>query len=193
MKLQKVFFLDRDGVLCEYREYLSRLEDFIILPRSMQALKILKDADYQVYVLTNQPMVARGMISKEVLHDMHDRLKQAARMAGGLIQEILYCPHTEGPAKPGYLPELTMECACRKPKIGMFTQARGDLEKRGFALDLPNSWMVGDSWRDIGLGKTAGLKTAGVRGVPSLEHESLKSKPDIYGQDLYEIVTGILK
>lgn len=193
MELQKVAFLDRDGVLVEYREFLSNIEDFHILPDSMKALRLLKDHGYLVFVLTNQPMVGRGTLRLEDLEDMHDHLRQAALMAGGKIESIQFCPHTPPPGKPGYLPEFVVDCDCRKPKIGMFHQACRIAKERGIDVDIKNSWMVGDSWRDIGLGKGAGLNTGAIRGTPELIHPELKGAPDVVGNSLLEVVQQILK
>lgn len=191
MSLQKVAFLDRDGVLVEYREFLSDVADFHIIPESMKAIRLLKEKGFLVFVLTNQPMVGRGTLKLPDLKDMHDLLYQAALMAGGQIENIHFCPHTPPPGKPGYLPEYVVDCDCRKPKIGMFHQACEILERRGLKLDLSQSWMIGDSWRDIGLGKGAGLKTGGIRGTPDLTHPDLKESPDILGNNLLEIVEKI--
>lgn len=191
MQAQKVAFLDRDGVLVEYREFLSLIEDFHILPDSMKAIRLLKDKGYLVFVVTNQPMVGRGTLKVPDLESMHDLLKQAAILAGGMIESIHYCPHTPLPGKPGYLPEYVTDCECRKPGIGMFKKVSEILAQRGLSVDLKNSWMIGDSWRDIGFGKKAGLKTGGIRGTPELTNPELKGEPDLIGNNLLEIVEKI--
>ncbi len=192
MKLQKIVFLDRDGVLCEYKEYLCRSEDFVLIPSSLKALRLLNQSGYLCFVVTNQPMVARGMITEELLLDMHDRLHQAALMAGGKIEKILFCPHTPGPRKPGYIPELVVDCDCRKPKVGMIQKVQQILNESSQGIDLTQSWMIGDSWRDILLGKNANVRTGGVLGVPDLKHPELISEPDVTGKNLLEIVEKIL-
>lgn len=193
MKLQKVAFLDRDGVLCEYKDYLSKIEDFKIIPSSLQALKKLKDAGHLVFVMTNQPMVARGTLALSDLEKMHQLLDQSAAAAGGKIEEIYFCPHDPGPSKPGYVQAYVQPCECRKPGLGMFIQAKAYLQSQGLQTDLSKSWMIGDSWRDLKLGETAGLRIAGIRGTPSLNHESLTKAPEFTGTSLLEVVDQILK
>lgn len=193
MKLQKVAFLDRDGVLCQYKDYLSKIEDFHIIPSSLLALKKLKEAGYFVFVMTNQPMVARGTLALSDLDQMHQLLDQSAIAAGGKIERIFFCPHDPGPLKPGYVQAYVQPCDCRKPGLGMFNQAKTNLESLGLQVDMANSWMIGDSWRDLKLGEAAGLRMAGIRGTPSLTHESLSQQPEITGVSLLEVVDQILK
>ena len=192
VKLQKVAFLDRDGVLCEYKEYLSKMEDFLIIPSSMKALKKLKDHGFLVFVMTNQPMVARGTLPEAELQKMHLLLEQSAKIAGGLIEKIFYCPHDPGPWKPGYLSNFVKACDCRKPGLGMFKQATAQLQSQGLKVDVLKSWMIGDSWRDLKLGEDAGLRIAGIQGTPSLRHESLTREPEMVGPKLLDLVEKII-
>lgn len=193
MKLQKVAFLDRDGVLCQYKDYLSKIEDFHIIPSSLLALKKLKEAGYLVFVMTNQPMVARGTLALSDLEKMHQLLDQSANAAGGRIEKIFFCPHDPGPPKPGYVLTYVHPCDCRKPGLGMFNQAKANLEFLGLKVDLAKSWMIGDSWRDLKLGDSAGLRIAGIRGTPSLKHDSLTREPEFTETSLLEVVDQILK
>src|SRR3989344_4054226 len=141
-------FIDRDGVInaIALRDgKLSvpfRLEDFKILPGVKEAVDILKNKGFVCVVVTNQPDIQRGNLSPEALSAMHEFMKKETG-----VDAVYFCPHD----KDG-------ECDCKKPKTGMIRQAVADLE-----IDLERSWVVGDRWRDIELGKAAGVKTVLVK------------------------------
>lgn len=144
MALKKAVFLDRDGVLNEafvhggkpYPPY--KIDEFRILPGVPEALKLLKRAGYLLIVATNQPDIANGKQTLEILNEMHEKLREA-----GEFDEIKACLHAERD-----------NCECRKPKPGMLLEAA-----KKWGIDLKSSYMVGDRWRDIEAGKAAGCKT----------------------------------
>jgi len=139
--LKQVVFLDRDGVINrDSSDYIKCWEEFIFLPNSLEALKILTRKGYTLIVITNQSIINRKWILPEVLEDMHRRLKSTVEFHGGRITDIFFCPHT---------PE--QKCTCRKPKPGLIQQA---CEK--YAIDLSDAVMVGDSAKDILCGIAAG-------------------------------------
>lgn len=137
-------FLDRDGIINRAivrggRPYPpSRLEDFEILPGSIASLSRLANFGFMLIGITNQPDVARGTQSKEMVESFNTLIK--SRLP---VREIFVCYH-----------DSVDNCNCRKPKPGLILQAA---EK--YRLDLSNSWMVGDRWKDIAAGQTVGLKT----------------------------------
>ncbi|MBM3598867.1 MAG: HAD family hydrolase [Alphaproteobacteria bacterium] len=141
---RRAVFLDRDGVLnrTEVRGNLPfaprRLEHFAILPGVPEAVARLHAAGYLMIVTTNQPDLARGELSPEILGAMHDRLRRAMP-----LDDILVCPHVDAD-----------DCSCRKPKPGMLLEA-----SRKFGIDLAGSHMVGDRWRDVAAGRAAGCRT----------------------------------
>jgi D-glycero-D-manno-heptose 1,7-bisphosphate phosphatase len=139
--LKQVVFLDRDGVINQDSpDYIKRWEDFIFLPNSLEALKILTRKGYTLIVITNQSIIHRQWVLPEVLEEMHRRLKSTVASHGGRITDIFICPHT---------PE--QGCSCRKPKPGLIQQAC-----QKYAIDLSDAIMVGDSAKDILCGKAAG-------------------------------------
>jgi len=137
----RAVFLDRDGVLV--REIVRdgqafaplRLEDFLILDEAPSLVNRLRLAGLCCVVFTNQPEVARDLLPLETLDEMHRRLRQATG-----VDDILVCPHVEGDG-----------CACRKPKPGMLLAAAGR-----FDIELDQSFVVGDRWRDIDAGRAVG-------------------------------------
>ena len=167
-KLVPAVFLDRDGVINRALERDARpypptsLAEFEILPEVPAACAKLKAAGFLLVVATNQPDVGRGTLAKEVVEKIH-----AHMMAQLPIDRVEVCFH------PG---KGVSDCDCRKPKPGMLLRAANEL-----GIDLAQSWMVGDRWRDIDCGHAAGCKTIFIdRGYA----EELKQKPDFSARNL---------
>lgn len=135
-KDRKVVFLDRDGTLnvrppkaC----YVEKEEDFIWIPGSMEAIKLLKDAGYITILISNQPGIARGNLTVETLDRIHEKMQSDLKKLDCSIDYIYYCPHNWDDG-----------CDCRKPKPGLLYQAQKDL-----SLDLTKCILFGDDERDI--------------------------------------------
>ena len=139
--MQKVVFLDRDGVINrDSPDYIKSWEEFEFLPGSIEAIKLLNLNGFTTIIITNQSAINRNMVSKEGLEYIHALMKKAVKSGGGDIKDIFYCPHT---------PEEG--CDCRKPEPGLIYRAQ---EK--YKIDLPTSVMVGDSAKDIECARRAG-------------------------------------
>jgi D-glycero-D-manno-heptose 1,7-bisphosphate phosphatase len=137
-------FLDRDGVINravvrDGKPYPpARLDDVKILPGAISSMQLLAKCGYVLIGVTNQPDVARGTQSREVVESINAMIQ--SRLP---LHEVFVCYH-----------DNIDNCDCRKPKPGLILQAA---EKYG--LDLSQSWMVGDRWKDIAAGHAAGLRT----------------------------------
>ncbi len=144
-------FFDRDGIVNTSPGaglYVTRWEDFHLLPEFVEALRIVRAHGYQAAIVTNQRAVARGLVSADVVESMHRRLRDLLRQNYRLdLLDIRYCPHDVG------------QCDCRKPLPGMLTAVAA---RHG--LDLAASWMVGDAETDIEAGRRAGCHTILVNG-----------------------------
>lgn len=151
---QKAIFLDRDGTINWDVGFLKNINDFELLPRVSGAIKSINASEYLAIVITNQPVIARGEITVEGLQEIHNKMETLLGNAGAYIDALYYCPHHPDKGFDGEVPELKIDCNCRKPKPGMLLQAAKD-----FNIDLGASWMIGDSERDIEAGKAAGCKT----------------------------------
>jgi D-glycero-D-manno-heptose 1,7-bisphosphate phosphatase len=144
MASRPAVFLDRDGiinkaVIREGKPYPpAGLEDVEILSGTVSSLKQLAAAGYVLLGITNQPDVARGTQSRNVVESINTLIESELP-----IREIFVCYH-----------DTADECTCRKPKPGLILRAA---EK--YSLDLSRSWMVGDRWKDVSAGQAAGLKT----------------------------------
>jgi D-glycero-D-manno-heptose 1,7-bisphosphate phosphatase len=147
----RTVFLDRDGVLVEDIDWLSLPEQIRILPGVPEALRRLAEAGFRLVVVTNQPIVARGLLTEEQLQSLHLTLAEKLTAAGApLLRHFYYCPHHPKATLPAY----RLDCDCRKPKPGLLLCAAKDL-----GLDLGASFIVGDRMSDIAAGAAAGCRT----------------------------------
>lgn len=152
---QKAVFLDRDGTINRHVGFLRNIDDFELLPNVAEAVRKINASGYLAIVVTNQPVIARGEISNEQLQEIHNKMETLLGAEGAYLDTIYYCPHHPHGGYVGEVPELKINCECRKPKPGMLLKAAKD-----FNIDLANSWMIGDGENDIKAGKSAGCMTA---------------------------------
>jgi len=145
--MQKAVFLDRDGVLNsdEGHYYVYRLEDLVLNPGVIEALKVLQDKGYLLIVVSNQGGVGRGEYTRQQVDAFHGKMEAVLATAGIKFTEIYYCPHHES----------TSKCLCRKPQPFMIEKAVAR-----YNIDLSASFLIGDSPRDI-----EAANAAGVRGI----------------------------
>jgi D-glycero-D-manno-heptose 1,7-bisphosphate phosphatase len=144
-KRLQAIFLDRDGVINARRvTHVTRWEEFDFLPGVKAALAQLAALNLPVFVVTNQAIVNRGIVSRETIETIHERMCAEIAAAGGVVTKVVYCPH-----RPDE------QCGCRKPAPGMPL----DLASR-YGLDVSRCLMVGDSCSDLIAGQAAGCRTA---------------------------------
>ena len=173
---RRAVFLDRDGVinqafLRDGKPYPPKnFNEFVLLPNVVEACKKLNKSGYTIIVVTNQPDVGRGTLSRGIVEEMHNFL-----LAHLPIDQIAVCYH------PG---RGQSDCQCRKPLPGMLLSASKKL-----GLDLSESWMVGDRFTDIICGKSAGCRTILVGGG---YNEESRVTPDFRVSNLAEAVAKIL-
>lgn len=151
---QKAIFLDRDGTINKYVGFLTDIEDFELLEGVAEAIRLINRSGYLAIIITNQPVIARGEIDENYLGRIHCKMETLLGKEGAYIDAVYYCPHHPDKGYVGEIPELKVDCDCRKPKPGLFIQASED-----FNINLEESWMVGDSKNDITAGFAAGCKT----------------------------------
>lgn len=148
---QKAIFLDRDGTINKYVGFLRNIDDFELIDSVSEALKQINQSGYLAIVVTNQPVIARGEVSWDELHEIHKKMETLLGKDGAYIDGIYICPHHPDKGFEGERPEYKFDCDCRKPKPGLLLQAAKD-----FNIDLSQSVMIGDSGRDVEAGKNAG-------------------------------------
>ena len=137
-------FLDRDGVLCVEKGYVTRIEELELFPYVKHCIWQLHQKGFLAVCVTNQSAVARGMMPEGMLLEMNEYL---CRETG--IDDVFYCPHY-----PGVAGRYGITCSCRKPETGMVDRA---VEKYG--IDRSASYLVGDRASDLLCGQRAGLRT----------------------------------
>ena len=164
---QKAIFLDRDGTINKYVGFLRNIDDFELIDGVTEAIKHINQSRYLAIVVTNQPVIARGEVSWEELHEIHKKMETLLGKEGAYIDGIYICPHHPDKGFNGERPEYKHECDCRKPKAGLLMQAACD-----FNIDLSQSIMIGDSDKDVEAGHNADC-------MKSIKIESNKSG-DLY-------------
>lgn len=150
---QKVIFLDRDGTLNKYVGFLRNIDDFELIDGASEAIKQINQSGYLAIVVTNQPVIARGEVSWDELHEIHKKMETLLGKDGAYIDGLYICPHHPDKGFEGERPEYKFDCDCRKPKPGLLLQAAKE-----FNIDLSQSYMIGDSNRDVEAGQNAGCR-----------------------------------
>ncbi|MBF0123267.1 MAG: HAD-IIIA family hydrolase [Candidatus Omnitrophica bacterium] len=181
----KVVFLDRDGVINQFPGnglYVTRVKNFHFLPRSLAALKMLTDAGYHIFVVSNQAGVGKGVFSQEKLDQITAYMQKHVKAAGARIDEVFYCTC-----------KSSAGCHCRKPRIGNVIKALELLDKD--IHDARHAYFVGDTEIDIKAGKNAGCKT--IFALSGREDRKYMKRwdvrPDFIVEDLYDAAELILK
>ncbi|MHC4149516.1 MAG: D-glycero-alpha-D-manno-heptose-1,7-bisphosphate 7-phosphatase [Planctomycetota bacterium] len=181
----KAIFLDRDDTLIEDPGYINRPDQVKLLPGVTEALIELKALGYKLIVASNQSGVARGIVTEKVLHQIHDRLKQLLAENAAPLDKIYYCPYHPD----GVVAKYRKESDLRKPNPGMLLLAAGEMD-----IDLTQSWLIGNSPRDIKAGAHVGCKTILID--HSARHKYLEPdqpKPDYRAVNMKEAVNIIKK
>ena len=153
-KKQKAVFLDRDGTINVYKGFLRNIDDFELISGVSEAIKKINKSGYLAIVVTNQPVIARGEVTWDDLEEIHNKMETELGKNGAYLDGIYFCPHHPHKGYVGEIPELKVECDCRKPKPGMILQAAKD-----FNIDLSESFMIGDGENDVRAGIAAGCKS----------------------------------
>jgi histidinol-phosphate phosphatase family protein len=181
-------FLDRDGVLNATDGYVDTPGKLRLLPGVAGAVRRLNESGHLAVVVTNQPVVARGLCTLEELDDIHAKLESELGEGHAWLDAIYFCPHHPDRGFPGENVALKIVCDCRKPATGMIDQAR-----MRFNVDMSRSYIVGDSARDILCGRAAGVGTIGVRTGEGCRDVDDASRPDHMVDDLVAAVRLILE
>lgn len=150
---QKAIFLDRDGTINKMVGFVTKPEQFELIEGAAEAIKAINKSGYLAIVVTNQPVIARGDCTFEELQTIHDKMETELGKVGAFVDAIYVCPHHTDKGFEGERPEYKCHCDCRKPKPGLLLQAAKD-----FNIDLSESYMIGDSLRDVEAGENAGVK-----------------------------------
>ena len=179
----RTVFLDRDGVLNEKMPeglYVTRWEEFHILPGVPEAIACLNHAGLRVLVVSNQRGIALGKYTPADVEAIHANLQALLKTHGARVDAFYFCPHDKG------------ACACRKPLPGMFEQARRDFPE----VVAAESVMIGDSLSDIEFGRRLGMRTVFIEGDAERQKAGAgeaAGRADFRFGSLREAVAGLLK
>ena len=147
--MNRAIFFDRDGVLNEEVGYLFEIEKYRRVAGAAEAVKFFNARNYFVIVVTNQSGVARGFYTEDAIKNLHDFMRDDCRKSGATIDAFYYCPHHP----EGIVERYKKVCDCRKPEPGLILRACKDFE-----INPADSFLIGDSERDIESGRRAGLQ-----------------------------------
>jgi D-glycero-D-manno-heptose 1,7-bisphosphate phosphatase len=151
---ERAVFVDRDGTIIEEVGYLDRPERVELFPWSIDAVRVLNRAGLAVVLVSNQSGVARGFFSEAIVDAVHQRMADLLAEGGARIDAYYYCPHHPD----GKVPRYTQACDCRKPGRGLVDRAAREL-----GIDPARSFVVGDRWLDVALGRAVGARAVLVR------------------------------
>lgn len=185
---QKCIFLDRDGTVNQYHGLVYREDDFELESCALEAIRKINASGRLGIIVTNQPVVARGLCEIEDVKNIHNKLATLLGREGVYLDDILFCPHHPDKGYPEENPAYKIPCECRKPKTGMVTKAA-----ERYNIDLSESWMIGDTTMDIEMGIRAGMRTALVLTGEAGMDRKYDVKPDLVCKDLVEAVETILR
>lgn len=192
--MNKAVFLDRDGVINEmvYHEELGIVdspftpEQLTLFPSAGEAIRQLNEAGYKVFLVSNQPGIAKGHLSWQTFENIKQKMNRELAEQGAQLDGEYYCLHHP----EARVASLRTSCACRKPEPGLLLQAACEQD-----IDLSQSCMIGDGLTDIKAGKQAGCKTILVGRMKCelcrlMDEED--TRPDAIVSNLQEAVAAIL-
>ena len=193
--MNKAIFLDRDGVINELIYYPEHgivdspftPEQFKLFPWAGKSIKKLSKEGYKVVIVSNQPGIAKGYLSREGFGRIREKMSLDLESQGAFLDAEYYCfHHPEAKVK-----RFKVNCTCRKPEPGLLLKAAEELD-----IDLSLSWMIGDGLTDVMAGRRAGCRTILLGRMKcdlcSLMDE-LDARPDFVAKNLIEAVKLVVK
>ena len=180
-KIEKVIFIDRDGVINEdlIGDYIKTWKQFRFVPAALDAMQKLSKSGYAIVIISNQAGIGDGAYKKSALDEITKKMLARMRRSKVNIRGIYYCLHGKNDG-----------CSCRKPEVGLFKRAA---EKIGFVKK--QTFFIGDKLSDVIAGKRFGLKTAFVltgHGRYDVQKLNGAAKPDLIGTDLMEVANFLM-
>jgi histidinol-phosphate phosphatase family protein len=182
--LRKAVFLDKDGTLIDDIPYNVDVNLIRLAPRAEEALQLMSQSGYGLFVVSNQSGVAAGYFPESALTAVEHHLRRLFATMGVRLEGFYYCPH------PQTVEDARTACDCRKPLPGMILRAATE-----HGIDLAQSWMVGDILSDIEAGNRAGCRSVLVGDEPVSKADWLDAnrRPYAVCDDLWQaaqLITG---
>lgn len=180
---QKCIFLDRDGTINRHVGFLTSPDQLELEDSAAEAIQKINESEYLAIVISNQPVVARGECSFDMLEKIHNKMYTLLGKDGAYLDGLFFCPHHPDSGFEGEVTQLKIDCNCRKPKTGLIMQAA-----ETFNIDAGNSWMIGDTTMDIQTGINAGMRTILVKTGEGGMDGKYNVIPDYVARNLSEAV-----
>ncbi len=162
--MNKAAFFDRDGVINIDYGFVGQIENYDLIDGVPQALCLLRELGYYLVLVTNQSGIARGKYTESDFFKVTSFMQSNLSLYNACFDKVYFCPHHPS----ADLPQYRCECECRKPKSGMFLQAKKELN-----LDMSQCLMFGDHASDLIAAKNAGISNLYLVGT-HLKEESSK-------------------
>ncbi|MEX2430536.1 MAG: HAD family hydrolase [Dehalococcoidia bacterium] len=181
---RKAVFLDKDGTLLENVPYNVEPSRMRLAERAGPALRLLQEAGYALFVVSNQSGIARGIFPESAIASMREHLEQLLKAEGVALAGFYYCPHhPDGTVRAYALP-----CTCRKPAPGLL-----HLAAREYGVDLQSSWLIGDILDDVEAGNRAACRTVLLDNGGETEWLMTPSRrPHCFAPNLYDAAWMLL-
>ena len=174
--MRKAVFLDRDGTINEDIGYFCSMDQFRLIPKAIEALRLLQK-DFELFIVTNQSGVSRKIFSEADLISFNREVEALLLEKGVSIKKTYYCPH---------LPKD--RCSCHKPSPFFLNEAA-----RSYGIDLRRSVVIGDHPHDIEMAVSVGARSVYVLTGHGEKHRNeLNREPDLIANDIYEAAKWIL-
>lgn len=183
-KNRPIIFLDRDGVLTKKRDYLLNKRDISFYKSAINGIQLLNSHQFPIVIVTNQPGVARGLMTSSYLMEINEEIVKLLRQNGVFINAIYSCPHHP----QANLEQYRVTCKCRKPGILILEDAA-----REFKININKCYLIGDKTTDIQAGKDAGIKTFLVKTGYGGKDKKCEVVPDYICKNALQAVKIILK
>jgi D-glycero-D-manno-heptose 1,7-bisphosphate phosphatase len=179
----KAIFLDKDGTLIKDVPHNVNPDLIELSKRAGEGLHMLQQHGYRLFIITNQPGVAKGLFAEDALGPIEARITELLSREQVVLDGFYYCPHHP----EGTVGDYAAECDCRKPKPGLILRVA-----REHGVDLAYSWMIGDILHDVEAGKHAGCRTVLIDNGNETEWQiSTQRIPDLVVPDLAEAAFAI--
>lgn len=184
---QKAIFLDRDGTINKYVGLVSKPEQLELEEYAAEAIAAINRSQYLAIVITNQPVVARGMCDIEDVEEIHNKMETLLGKEGAYVDAVKFCPHHPDKGYPEENPVYKVPCECRKPKPGMILEVA-----KQYHIDLAESWMIGDCTIDVQTGVNAGTHTILLQTGEGGNDKKFSVEPDYIEENIRTAVKRIL-
>ncbi len=179
-----IVFFDRDGVITKKRDFLLNKKGISFYKSTIKAIQLLNSNKFPIAIVTNQPVVARGLITSSDLLDINVEIVKRLKENNAFINAVYSCPHHP----KGNLSKYRILCRCRKPGTLLIEEGL-----RQFEASSNKSYLIGDQTTDIQAGKDSGLKTFLVKTGYGGKDKKCKAIPDYTCNNALEAVKIILK